>query len=57
MSSASPLADRPLMTWSQIGRRLAALAPVRDNEDVAQLSIGAQHGDAHTLRRGDAGSR
>lgn len=46
MSSASPLADRGLVTGGRIARRIAALDPVRDNEEVAHLSVEVRYGDA-----------
>lgn len=45
MSSASPLAD-PLVTGGWIARRIAALDPVRDNEEIAHLSVEVRYGDA-----------
>ncbi|MEZ0578463.1 oxygenase MpaB family protein [Nocardioides sp. MH1] len=46
MSSASPLADRRLVAGSRIARRIAALDPVRDNEEIAHLSVEVRYGDA-----------
>lgn len=46
MRSASPLADRRLVSGRAIGRRLAELDPVRDNEEAAHLSIEVRYGDA-----------
>ena len=46
MSSASHHSDVPLVTGGWIARRIAALDPVRDNEEVAHLSVEVRYGDA-----------
>lgn len=45
MRSASPLADRRLVSGRAITLRLAQLDPVRDHEEAARLSIEVQYGD------------
>lgn len=45
MSSALPRADR-IVTGGGIARRIAALDPVRDNEEIAHLSVEVRYGDA-----------
>ena len=46
MSYASPLADRQLVSGRAITRRMAALDPVRDNEEATHLSVEVLYGDA-----------
>ena len=46
MSYASPLADRRLVSGRAIVRRMAALDPVRDNEEATHLSVEVLYGDA-----------